>query len=292
MTKIFFITVLLSSSSILVAQTEALKPFILKVDGRERIYYLHIPEDLPYDAPLVFVLHGYGGNAKDMIPFTKMNSIAEKNGFAVCYPEAVLGADDAKSWNVGYSNYDIDDLKYLSTLAQNLQKEYKLSPKNTFSTGMSNGGDMSIQLAIKRPDIFSAVASVVGCLMNWLYEESSNSPPISVFMTNGTKDGITFWNGEVDYPAKPINGYLSTPQMLKYWLDKNQCSTPSESKSVDINKSDGSHVKVEKWKNCDSKKQVWMYSVINGAHDWPGSSGNMDLMISEEIWSFFSQFIK
>ena len=32
------------------------------VDGLERTYRLYLPEGVPDDAPLVFVLHGYGGN--------------------------------------------------------------------------------------------------------------------------------------------------------------------------------------------------------------------------------------
>lgn len=31
---------------------------------------------------------------------------------------------------------------------------------------------------------------------------------------------------------------------------------------------------------------------ISGGHDWPGSSGNMDIDTSEEIWKFFSTYIK
>jgi polyhydroxybutyrate depolymerase len=30
--------------------------------------------------------------------------------------------------------------------------------------------------------------------------------------------------------------------------------------------------------------------VINGGHDWPGISGNMDINASEEIWKFVSQY--
>ena len=30
--------------------------------------------------------------------------------------------------------------------------------------------------------------------------------------------------------------------------------------------------------------------VINGDHDWPGSSGNMDIDASEEIWKFVSMY--
>lgn len=58
---------------------------IFEIDDRQRVYYLHLPENLVPNAPLVFTLHGYGGDAKSMIEQAKMNAVADKNGFAVCY---------------------------------------------------------------------------------------------------------------------------------------------------------------------------------------------------------------
>ena len=42
--------------------------------------------------------------------------------------------------------------------------------------------------------------------------------------------------------------------------------------------------------DCDENAEVWLYEVVGGGHDWPGSSGNMDIQASEQIWSFFSQY--
>ena len=50
-----------------------------------RSYKLYRPAHLSPGAPLVFVLHGYGGSA-DPERFG-MDSIADKYGFAVCYPQ-------------------------------------------------------------------------------------------------------------------------------------------------------------------------------------------------------------
>ena len=36
--------------------------------------------------------------------------------------------------------------------------------------------------------------------------------------------------------------------------------------------------------NCINSTEVWLYEVVNGGHDWPSYS-------SQEIWSFFNQFI-
>ena len=55
----------------------------------ERKYLLHLPEDLPDNAPLVFLLHGYHGKAKNVARIG-MNRLADQHGFAVVV-QAVLG---------------------------------------------------------------------------------------------------------------------------------------------------------------------------------------------------------
>ena len=63
--KGFLLTVLLLfAASICRAQSAAPETpdYILRSGGMERTYKLHLPAGLPENAPLVVVLHGYGGN--------------------------------------------------------------------------------------------------------------------------------------------------------------------------------------------------------------------------------------
>jgi len=145
--------------------------FRINVGGRSRQYFLHRSFSLPADAPLVFVLHGYSGSAASMKNWSGMNKIAEDNGFAVCYPQGINDDWNNSFWNVGYefhNNETVDDVEFITTLAQYLQNTYNLSTENTFCTGMSNGGDMSYLLACQASDVFKAVAPVAGCMMEWI----------------------------------------------------------------------------------------------------------------------------
>ena len=45
------------------ASAGSLKTETIQDQGLTRTYYLYLPNDLPADAPLVFILHGYGGSA-------------------------------------------------------------------------------------------------------------------------------------------------------------------------------------------------------------------------------------
>jgi len=38
--------------------------------------------------------------------------------------------------------------------------------------------------------------------------------------------------------------------------------------------------------------QVWLYKLVGGQHDWPGTWGNKDIQTSEVVWDFFEQFLK
>jgi polyhydroxybutyrate depolymerase len=265
--------------------------YTFEIDGRSRTFLLHLPDNLKNNAPLVFVIHGYGDSANGIRNFTKMDSIADKNGFAVCYPEATLGNDGLRSWNVGYSNYGVDDIGFINALASFLQNTYKLSVKNTFCTGMSNGGDMTIQMACLKPDLFRAVAPDVGCLMYWLYDSCRIKNIAPIFMINGTNDSTTFWEGDEDYPAIGPNGYMGTRQMVNIFVGLSNCMQVKIDTLPDINKDDGSFVIREKHINCTNNTQIWLYSIVGGGHDWPGVSGNMDFLASEEIWLFFKQFV-
>ena len=66
--------------------------------GMDREYILYLPASLRDNAPLVLVLHGYGGRA--MQSGAGMNRIADREGFAVCYPQ---GAVDGRGKPAGTS---------------------------------------------------------------------------------------------------------------------------------------------------------------------------------------------
>ena len=119
--------------------------------GDVRDYIFYEPENLPADAALVFVLHGYSSDATNIYDYSGMNSVAEEYGFAVCYPRGTLDNYGNRFWNVGYEfhpNETVDDVDFLVQLSSYLSANYNLSSENIFSTGMSNGGEMGYMLAL------------------------------------------------------------------------------------------------------------------------------------------------
>lgn len=134
---------------------ERCERYTMKNQGLEREYYLYRPEGLKAGAPLVIVLHGYGGSA--LKGKKAMMDVADKNGFAVCYPQGIKDPKGKPGWNVRYPSQEgmkTDDVKFLIALSKELQKRFDLSPKNTFLTGMSNGGDIIYLIAMRAPKAF------------------------------------------------------------------------------------------------------------------------------------------
>lgn len=112
--------------------------YTLQCEGIVRTYRLHIPDELPENAPLVIVLHGYGNPRPGVL-----NETADRHRFAVCYPQGEKDNRGKACWNVGYpfqQDMTIDDVEFLSQLVHHLQLKHGFSKRNVFCVGMSNGG--------------------------------------------------------------------------------------------------------------------------------------------------------
>jgi len=264
-----------------------------KIDGISREYMLYLPDSLPLNAPLVFVFHGFTDNAESMMNWSRMNVVADKNKFAVCYPQGLKDEQGRTFWEVGYSftqNQHVDDVKFVTYLTTYLQDKYELSSENTFATGMSNGAEMCIVLGCKAPEVFKAIAPVCGCFMKSTFDSIREIKPVSIFMINGTGDNTTSWEGDMD-GAQGWGAYLPVRTTFNFFVEKNGCTQVAIDTIADVNRNDGSFVVSEKHTKGINDNLVWLYTVVNGDHDWPGSSGNMDIDASKEVWSFFNLFL-
>lgn len=262
--------------------------YTYKWGGIERSYIIHIPDNLPDKAPLVIVLHGYGGKA-DPTPY-KMNEVADKNGFAVCYPQGIKDSRGKTCWNVGYpfqKDMKTDDVDFLCNLVKHLQKKFNLSKQNTFCTGMSNGGEMCYLLAYKKPEVFAAVAPIAGLTLEWIYKSLDAPMPIPLFEIHGTEDRVSEWTGDLENNGG-WGSYLPVPIAINYWVARNRCTEEKTDTLPVKDKTNGHYVITRKYINGIGGNEVWLYEIVNGGH----SLGNNDLNTSEEIWKFFSKYIK
>ncbi|MFT5584205.1 MAG: polyhydroxybutyrate depolymerase [Cognaticolwellia sp.] len=259
----------------------------LESDGLERSFELYYPENLPENAALVLAFHGYGGSATGLQGYSGLDAVAEREGFVVAYPQGVTDRSGNPYWEVGYAfhNGEVDDVGLALDLVALLQADLGTDPERVYATGMSNGGDMSYQLACQAGDTFSAVAPVAGCLMG-VVQDSCTATQTSLMEIHGTQDTTTPWAGDPD-GSDGWGPYLGTQESVGHFVDVYGLGAPVVEELPDLSESDGSQVRLYQWGS--GALQVRLYEVQGGKHDWPGAGGNQDIDSAEEIWSFFEE---
>lgn len=264
--------------------------FSFRHDGMEREYWLYLPSKIKPDAPLVMLLHGYGGKAEGYRP--EMMDVAEEYGFALCYPQGAVDGKGKTCWNVGYpfqEGLKTDDVDFICSLARYLQKEYDLSRENTFLTGMSNGGEMCYLMAYLKPDFFAAFAPIAGLSMEWSYRKYDAKKAVPLMEVHGTEDKTSRWDGDPSNEGG-WGSYLAVPQAVAYWAAQAKCTheesteLPLVRNKVVLHRYMGG---VPAWEGGPAT-EVRLYEVIGGKHTWALN----DMDTCREIWKFFSIYLR
>lgn len=238
--------------------------------------------------PLVVVLHGYGGKALgDGLRFIEL---ADLHGFAVCWPQGAEDGTGHNCWNAGYpfqSDYRIDDTAYLRRLVRHLQKNFGISRRNVFLTGMSNGGEMCYKMAAEHPETFSAIASIAGLTL--VSMSTDYRSPIPFMEVHGTDDSVSAWCGDPENRGG-WGAYLSVPAALSHIISANRCvgetisEIPSEHKRVILHRFTGG---LPAFKN-GSPADVLLYEVLGGDHSW----SDRYIPTCDLVWDFFSGYLR
>ena len=272
------------------ANAQKTQEYHFKHGGMDRTYWLYLPENLPEDAPLVILLHGYKASAENYRP--EMITVAQENGFALCYPQGAVDGRGKTCWNVGYpfqEDLKTDDVDFLCSLARHLQKEHKLSRQNTFLTGMSNGGEMCYLMAYLKPDVFAAFAPIAGLSMEWSYKKYEAQKPVPMMEVHGTEDKTSKWEGD-PFNEGGWGSYLAVPQAVAYWAAQARCTheetteMPLVRNKVVLHTYKGGE---PAWKGGPAI-EVRLYEVIGGKHTWALN----DMDTCNEIWKFFSLYLR
>jgi len=298
--SIFSLTLLITSCNKTTNSTPA--PTTLRVEGsmtvdnRTRTYLLNLPPN--YDEStgfsLILALHGGGGKASQMESDYLLTEKANSAKFVIVYPEGVQseGILGARTWNAGtccdYAvEKNIDDVKYISLLIDDLLKKYpKINPKKVYATGMSNGAMMSYRLACELSNKIAAIAPVAGTLLTT--QPCKPSRPVPILGIHSKLDEKVPMGGGIG-----IFGYYFPPVQngLNTWVANNGCSTTTKTVTNFTNYS------VTKWASCNNSS-IEFYVTNDGGHSWPGGVKNRvaadepstAINANDVIWAFFQKY--
>jgi polyhydroxybutyrate depolymerase len=225
-------------------------------DLQRRAYDLHVPFRTPEfdsrDVPLVFVLHGGGGTSGHARWQSKMNAVADRERFIVCYPNALT------YWETGAPakvRRRIDDVGFCQAIAA------ALDPPAIYVAGISNGAHFALRLASEWSDV-KAVAVVAGIRKPGQYGTMPTRPiPLIAF------------HGLLDDTWAPVGGGQSRRESYfepfdvpsacdaaNAWGRHNGCAA-----GKGIAFEHGIHVTY-----AHAKHPVELYLLSQGGHSWPG----------------------
>jgi polyhydroxybutyrate depolymerase len=276
----------------------------LQYSGRERTWIAYVPARLAEHPALVVALHGSMGTGEQVRKAYgyDFDELADRHGFVVVYPQGYRGHWNDCRTAAPYAarRENIDDTGFLHALVGKLVAQHALDATHVFVTGVSNGGSMTLCLALQTPDFARAYAAVVASVPAPANMKGTpKGQPVSVMLMNGTDDPIVPWNGGdvVFWPVLANRGpVLSAQASIDYFrglagLDAAPRTTPFDDRDT----SDGSIVERALW-SAPGKRQVALYTVRGGGHGVPHPATfgprllghtNRDVHAAYEIWDFF-----
>jgi len=281
----------------LLAESKFIFSDSITVDGIERDYIIHMPagNNTSVKIPLVICLHGGGGQGKGMDKLTSFSEVADKNMFAVVYPDGIK-----KNWNDGRNvtkksvdGEEVNDVKFISSLIDTLILKYNIDSNRVFVTGISNGGIMSFRLACELSDKLAGIAAVASSMTEEESDHCKGNVTIPVMIIFGDADPL------VPYEGGDIKGkrgkVIPVKETVNFWIANIGCQETAAEHSVFDNIDD--ETRADKFVYT-GKADVVFWLISGGGHTWPGGwqylpkffigRTSRELNASEEIWKFFS----
>jgi poly(hydroxyalkanoate) depolymerase family esterase len=216
--------------------------------GGSRNYKLFISAilDKGKPSPLLMLLHGCTHNAEAMAEISGMNEVAERNQFAVVYPEQRRGANLMKCWNwfnPKHQSRDAGEPSILAVIVEQVRSSCNIDPDRVYIAGVSAGGAMAVIAAATYPDLFAGVAVCAGAEFK---AAASVSGGLAVMKQGGPdpiqqgqaafeamKDGLArkprrrmpviVFQGTADNRVNPVNA----EQVIAQWKQTNACLAAS-----------------------------------------------------------------
>ena len=265
----------------------------LQVAGARRSYLLFLPSSWQRGRPLplVLVFHGAGGRGSGMARHTGFSRLAEREGFAVAYPDGV-----DRRWNDGRGIGGArDDVGFVRQLVDTLERELGIDPRRVYAAGISNGAMFSHRLACDLPGVLAAIAPVAGAVPTGLADRCGAAAPVAVVAFQGTADPfVPYAGGGVGLRRGAV---LSAERSAGFWARVNGCGPAPDAEPAIDSVTDGTRLRRASYPGCRENRSVVLYTIEGGGHTWPGGPAargrigraSREIDATDAIWAFFQR---
>lgn len=278
-----FAAVMLAAAALAGPAAAADQARTIEVGGLSRRYLVHTPDAKPPPGgfPVIFALHGGGGQARSMARLSGLDGLADARGFIVVYPD---GHD--RHWNDGRASIkrkDVDDVAFIAAVLDEVEREDRVDRARVFATGISNGAVMTERLGCELSDRIAAIAPVAGTLAADLAPACRPARPVAVMQIGGTADPIMPYGGGAvaDFGGRGEGGVvLSDAATVAGWARRNGCAAADTRRTLPpAAAADGDRVVETRYQGCPRGGGVVLLTVEGGGHTWPGGPQYLPAMI-------------
>jgi phospholipase/carboxylesterase len=174
----------LTSRPIQVKEDQLLKPAALGLQPlkleRERDGYIYVPAGYKNarPAPLILLLHGAGGNARQSIPL--LQHLADRSGMIILAPDS-----RQPTWDVIVDGYG-PDVVFIDRALDQTFSRYAVDPTHIGIGGFSDGASYALSLGITNGDLFTHVLAFSPGFM----APAGQLGAPALFISHGTQDRV------------------------------------------------------------------------------------------------------
>ena len=222
-----------------------------------------------------------------LLPLHKCILVADTANFIAVFPQGTRAGSNCCSWAAQIGSpadtMGVDDIAFFNKLLDTLMSQLNIDTDRIYSTGISQGGFMSTQLACILSHRIAAVAPIASNLDSLKMRYCNPSRSVPTFIINGTADSIVpYLGGSVVVNGHPLT-YFPSGVHAGYWANKNGCDlTPIVQNLPNVDLTDNSTVTRYTFDNCACSSQVILYQINGGGHTWPGVENRIYELIAGE----------
>ncbi len=231
---------------------------------------------------------------------TRLDALADREGFLVAYPNGYRGNwNDGRDASVSAAHRaQVDDVGFVSAILDDVSARLPVDPRRVYATGISNGAIFSHYLAARLSQRIAAIAPVAGGIADPFDRAFRPERPVSVLIFQGTDDPLTPFHGG-GIAGGRRGRIVDTDRAVAMWTEADGCAgAPQRRVLAQRGAKDSCAVLRTSWEGGRSGSAVELITLEGGGHAWPGGPQYLpealigracrEVDASALLWEFFA----